>query len=790
MPHTRNLRIFFAVALAYTAGIGAITIAGDGIRAFDFGPARGPVADGFVQVTAASRYGRKAGFGFTCKGQHEDMTCVVHAGPLTIDRIINPGTFQVDLPDGQYRVAIITGNCTRVYVKSHIHQALINSHWIRHGKRQVYARPMDMQRFFAPDGPYFASSRTFYRPGQSLWQRYGKRWFPLVRFQVKVQEGALKLTFSRNFSLQAMVVFPADRKAAGEAFIARMAAKRQRDFDGAYVRVPAVREQPPFAATFSQQKTGMVLFARHPMLPVFPETVPAPHEAGAPAQGFSARGSCVILQAGCVPVRDLGELSVTLSGLDGPSRIPASAIRILYARYAEFMSRDKRHYTLKPKLLVRRTRVPGSARVARAFYIFVNIPLSARPGTYTGRIIFHASAGQTEAGLPLRVRVLPFSLPESDVYTGAYYSFPSGTTFRAFYYTGQYKQQVTRMTICKMRAQFALMRELGLNYVSSNTKWKPFTSDESGRITINPDDYKLFVATGDAVRDAGFKAFSFFGIGWSVLMNYCPGWLGRKAAAKMPMDRIRFPDKLKIPAAALIKKLYAVRTERKWPPMLFYVSDELGNMGIRGRTYGRELTRFLKNLKPDLPRDFTTIASSLKFKICEEMLPNLDRISPNLAWPLNPVNIAAARKAGCELWTYNLGTNRLAFGYYMWRAGVRGHRQWTFDWNCTAPDPFCGLTCDPSPIDSAIAPDWQAVPSYMWGVVFREGIADYRYLQLLRNLIRQHPDTPAAHAGARVVEELKSRVSVTYLDPVNSWHPGTHDYFRWKISAAIMRFGQ
>ena len=782
----RSLCLWLAVA------VGGGNVTAQDILKFDFGAEKSPVAAEFTQVTAKSRYSAKAGFGFTRGGQYEYDTAKLRApvrlGDLTRDGIVGPRVFRIDLKDGDYHVAVFTGTYTSVYVTHHLHRALTGSHWIRQGSKTLYSRPMSIRKFYGPGGPYFGSYDTFYRPGQSLWKRYLARHFPIIRLRAKANGGNLSLMFSPSFPICGMVVYPSASKAAGDALVSAFDRSRAEKFDAQFVRVPAVQDPEPFGASADELRSGMVLFSRHPMLHVYPETFPRRGEIGRSLRGFGPRGNAIHMQMGCVPTRDLGGIEVIVSDLHGPGIIPSRAIDVRYARYMAYLDRDEKHYTVRPGVLTKQRRTPADARVARAFCISVDVPESAKPGNYLGRVTVSSPESRTQVSLTMEVRVLPFKLPEPDIFVGSYYSAPTNTRFRPFYSRKGAAEEQFRLIVAKnVRAEFAMMRELGFNYVSTTAAWRPFQVDTNGKIKINEPAYGRFLLMGDAVRDAGFRRFTFFGVGWTVLLNYSPGFLNRGRAEKLPIDKIKFPESAKAPAAQTIRRLYRIANERRWPEMTFYVSDELGNMGVRGKAYGRELARFYNSLKPLVKeKSYKLLATSLRFQIAEGMLPYLDIIQPNHAWPITAETLAAARKAKIELWNYNTGANRNSYGYYLWKSGARGRTQWTFDWSCTSPDPYFGFGGGAG--HCTVDPQLNCVPSSLWFIDYRGGLDDYRHVQLLEHKMRTQPTSPAVAQARKALKELSARLSLDYRAEINTWRPGTYDYFRWQLSKAIMAF--
>lgn len=752
------------------------------ILKFDFGPKDGPVADGFTQVTPASKYTQEQGWGFTKKGQSAEDTnrerTVLQLDGLCCDRIDNARAFRIDLPAGEYAVYILSGAYRQLNrAKSEVYDRRIEV-----DGRRVLDEKRDFHSFFAADGVYFKSYHTFYRRGESLWQRYMAHHFPVYRFQAKVAK-ALELTFSPHFSLNAMVVHAAGDP-EGQAFCAELDRERQEWFDSYYVESARGAKTPALAATAKQKQGGLVLFSRHFMNRVYPDTVPGAEEIARPIKLFGALGERVTGQVGMLPLKDLGAVDVAVTDLAGPGRIGRDRIRLEYCRYLESLGRDKKHYRVTPGLLTRQTRVPGDAGTARAFYVTVSVPADAAPGVYAGRVMFRTRTGLTKA-LPLQLRVLALRLPASERHFGMYYYPPDNSLFRAYNFKKTTPEDMLNLVTSR---QYDLMQELGFNTVSVSLPWRPLKIEkETGELAIQEEQWQRWLYHFDTMRDRGFRVASQFGMGWTAFLDACPHFLRRDSIKNMEVEEIRFKAEARAPAAKMIKYFYDTAKARNWPEVYFYMADELGNHGVRGSHYGRELAKFLQGIKPMVGHPYKVFYSSLNAQIAEPMLPHLDIVCPNSAFPLNGKTLDLVKSKGPDLWLYNAGGSRISYGYYLSLVGAKGRLQWNMVYKMGVPDRFFGFAGVRASTDSALDPDWNCLPTQTL-YNFREGIDDLRYLQLLETKLKREPNHPAADEGKAALAELHARLSRDFLDPTNSWQPSTYDYFRWRIAKALLGF--
>lgn len=115
MPFPARLRTFIAVlsglvaVLATSAASPAATPADAGAPSwlFDFGCATSPVADGYLQVTNTTLYDSAKGYGLD-----RTTNCRDRGAPDDLRRDFTVGSygFAVDVPDGDYRVVVISGD--------------------------------------------------------------------------------------------------------------------------------------------------------------------------------------------------------------------------------------------------------------------------------------------------------------------------------------------------------------------------------------------------------------------------------------------------------------------------------------------------------------------------------------------------------------------------------------------------------------------------------------------------------------------------------------------------------
>ena len=244
----------------------------------------------------------------------------------------------------------------------------------------------------------------------------------------------------------------------------------------------------------------------------------------------------------------------------------------------------------------------------------------------------------------------------------------------------------------------------------------------------------------------------------------------------------------------MVKFLYEQLRAEGLPELVFYVQDELGNDGAKGARYGRELLKALNQCREAVPGGFRTCISTLRASIAREYLEEADIVMPNSAFPVNEETIAELRDHGCTLGLYNMGATRFSYGFYPWRVNAYNRAQWSFSYDGDSRDPYVALPSGArGSCDCRYTPDWEVLPS-IGMLVQREGVDDYRYIQLLEESIQAAEQAGKGNAaevkqGKALLEELRQATKVTYLDPDNNWDNSTMNYWRWRVAEAAMKLG-
>jgi hypothetical protein len=755
---------------------------------FDFGPADSPVGDGFLPVLPDTTWDAERGYGYVeepARATAFDQNRRVVRDTLVLDDVTRDGiyggpAFRVDLPDGAWRVAVLSGQYSRPGANrpdSHFREYSITA-----GDEVLYQQGDTPDEFFDPQGRYFANYHRDWHPDVDLYTTNIARWIPWGEAPVQVAGGMLEIAPGAYAPINAIFIYP-DGSEAGQAALADFRARQRSFFNQQYPwqqREPE-REtpQPPAEMTAA----GAAVWVRTNADDLRPSTRPIPQDYGRPMRLFASPGEREFGVAAVLPLRDvLGEIDLVASDLVGDDgTIPADALDIRYVRYGEYPVTDG--YEVRPHFLVPWRPERMEAGLTRGFQVDLHTPEDARPGLYEGTLTL--TGFEQELALPLQVRVLPLELPMSDLYAGVYAGNLQSTTFRHY---RTMREMPDEMVTRALSARMHFLADQGFTGLYDSLGWWPFELGEGGElIRTEVWDYYLEVfRMADSIPEFSEMIFPYY-LGGPQMFPKIPGFLRRHEATKLPIDEIRFSDEAIDGMTRMLTYFYETIRAEDLPEVVFYVQDELGNDGAKGARYGRELLRAINECRERVPGGFRTAISTLRASIAREYLDEADIVMPNAAYPVTGATIDELRAHDCTLGLYNMGATRFSYGFYPWRVDAINRAQWSFSYDGDNSDPFVSLPSGARySCDCHFTPQWEVLPSI--GMLNqREGVDDYRYVQLLEEMLAEADgDSEAAGTARRTLDELTEAVSRDYLDPSNNWDRSTMDYWRWRVARAAI----
>ncbi|MBN2309568.1 MAG: carbohydrate-binding family 9-like protein [Candidatus Hydrogenedentes bacterium] len=171
--------------------------------------------------------------------------------------------------------------------------------------------------------------------------------------------------------------------------------------------------------TAAEAQLGCYVFRRSELGHVFPNSVLWPGERVEQLALFAAQGEVEPIALSIRALRELDEAAVSVGPLTaGDARLPAEAVELGRVRYLD----KKTTYSSGDFIASMPTYVePGAsieplpAGAARTFWLRFRVPADAEFGVYASEVTLRTrwAGGEGTMRLPLRLRVLPFALPEA-----------------------------------------------------------------------------------------------------------------------------------------------------------------------------------------------------------------------------------------------------------------------------------------------------------------------------------------------------------------------------------------
>ena len=765
----------------------------DGVWRFDFCAPDAPAGEGCYRVLADTAYDAERGYGYT-EGRARivafDQNRRVLRDTLVLDDVTRDGIyggtpFRVDLPDGEYRVVALTGEYSKPGANRPDSHG--RAYEITAGGEVLYAQGESPEEFFDPQGRYFANYYRDWHPNVNLYQANIARWIPFGEAQVQVAGGSLEIVASQYAPINALWIFPAGSE-AGESALADFRAAQEEFFNRQYpwLAYEPEREMPDLPAAMAD--AGVAVWVRQSAGDLRPHSRPTAWDLGRSLRLFASPGEREAGVVAVTPLRDLeGTVDLVAGDLqgEGGATIAAEALDIRYVRYGEYPVTGG--YEVRPHYLVPWRPERMEAGITRGFWVDLHVPEDVQPGFYAGTLTLTADGAEVE--LPIEVRVLPLELPMSRCYSGVYAGDLSSTTFRHFRMMNALPEDMVWRVL---RTRMEFLADQGFTGLFDSLPWYPLEIGADGQIVTTPEwDYYLQVwRMAASIPNFSERVFNYY-LGGPQLFPKCEGFLSRGSLPQTAMEDIRLSDETVAQMSQMVSFIYEQTRAEGLPDIVFYVQDELGNDGAKGARYGRELLRAINRCREAVPGGFRTCISTLRAAIAREYLDEADIVIPNAAYPVNADTIAEIRDHGCTLGLYNMGATRFSFGFYPWRVDAYCRAQWSFSYDGDSRDPFVALPSGSRvSCDCHYTPDWEVLPS-IGMLEQREGVDDYRYVQLLEELLARageqgRIDGEAARAARQTLQELSDAVNLDYRDPSNSWDRSTMDYWRWRVARAAM----
>jgi hypothetical protein len=693
--------------------------------AFCFGKAK--KIPGFITVGAPQSDGDN---GFVQKGDLKD--CGMRwPDPLSGTGVYSPSgkqfTFESKVPDGEYRVWLAASPVIKTEIN--------NPHFLLkvNGTTIVDDSP-SLQELYSERYIYRFMNTPYSQRENALWLDFIDKMYPTHDLKIKVVGGKLTLELC-NYQLSSIIVVPEKHSADFQALRASIKAERIRIFNA---------QRPVFNPTPLARQDGdgaFVCFIPDEMTAVTPVTGVTASERRRNSYDLAAAApQNVFFRIAISAYEDLGKCSVSLSDLSGPKKIPASTVSWYFQDYR------LRGVDLQESALIPTTEVSLEKGVTRCFWAWLKLPADTPAGVYSGKVTVLA-AGKSKT-FPLGLTVYPFKLDDAlPLALGMWYT-PRETP----------DPSLQKKVIAE---HFAFMREIGFTAVqlpnpngNGDVDGRLFQLAKEAGFGRNPQQM-IQICALEMARAIGRRD-----LGLSGKIDQQPG-----CELELPEFKARF--------IASAKRL-AVFIKEIGLPLAVQSADEpreTPNPWNRNLADTNRYGDYLKEV--GIQNTYVTPMSDAQSgKDYLSLVDHHDIIATHAGKPSERLMKETPAK-GKSLWLYNIGMDRLSWGFYNWRVGSAGRYEWHFCWNSGAAEngylndewynpftPYVGYT------------SYAPYPKYKGAILFTsafltcaEGITDSAYLSTLKGRIESANGTPAAAKAQEFLDGIRNEIP--FLPEVN-----------------------
>jgi len=782
------LGCFFAGAFALAPAVQAAPLK------FDFGTEKSPVFPGFTGVSDKTLLTDGASFGFvkTAPTAYDRLRPNALAGDFVLSR--KPATFCVKLPNGSYKAWLLYGDNrykTRVLVD------VAKKNLVTINGKEAVSDPLGGWKEFYSEKYYFRGYSNVYHASDDFYAKYIAPNFKEATTAFEVTDGQALLQLE-DIPLCALIIYPADEAKQVEDDIAYLQKRELRRHTVIKEEKPQnLNPDPEYPAADKQR--GYALYSRFPSYPPLAQDRPLAAELNPAPSTFLAAGQKANLSLTVLPLQDLKNVKVTVSDLTDKAsgaKIAASEVKVEQIAHQEIAKKGSHRtpssayiYQVEPLFI---KPFPAAFElmdkgINRTILLSVAADKNTRPGVYEGTVnIAPENAGASR--VPVRVRVLPITLPELPILAGRYamdsdfyyYLYWSKTFTDDDFVDYVWQQQ-------KMRMQWA--KDMGLNSIA-------WSDDMRGDILSDPMRLKpdgRFVRWMDLYRDMGFKAMPWYG--FQALTTNARKF-GNPARDMFGFGSgARHSPEWTAQYRQLIESIRDTGKERGWPDIIFYLSDELSNYGTEGAEEG------LKRIAASDGISGIRRIASVNGKFELPLIGKIENLMPNFAFPITQPVLDEMKAKNTELWLYNVTDQRFSWGYYPFLTGTKGRYQWFNNSGMGYPfDDFDSNYGDS--VYSAFVAGPDGPISEVFALNMRDGLDDLRYVTLLNQLVNEakNPQAKAVQEAKAILAEIKALdvdlrnygtgaidAQAAGMDDVSRmWTPQACERVRWRIAECIM----
>lgn len=485
--------------------------------------------------------------------------------------------------------------------------------------------------------------------------------------------------------------------------------------------VPRNTKEKPFNPSVEQKRKGYVLFSRNSLTPVYHNSSPGKKETPANIKLTAAKGGSDFNYLGIFPLKELKAVSVAVSDLkNGENTLTKNNIKVYFVRHL-LKTSEQFIYFPEPMGLQPLTKpVSLNKNIAYSFILDLKVPPQGQAGTYQGELSVTIDGSQVQ--VPISVQIYDFKLlrPDEKHMNWGFYTAIDHTKEKDYRFMG----------------------EQGCNTVVITAKLG--------------DDY---MKTLREIRKAGIDGTLVLDIGALddniKQIAYTPEW----------------EKEYKAKVAKFAKQMKDAGEADKYIGMIHDEPRET-NLNPWNRTFAQMMIyhKLVGEAAPEIRRGVNPMGDEITKKHPKGMYTpfaeTFEMIMPHY-WKRCRNQIDTANKnPKCQLWSYNDGDNRLAWGLHSWKVGLRGrtlyhYRPYTPTEHPLSPIFMSSREFEGKSFTGNYVIAWKDT---LWSTIkfinLREGIQDYCYVYTLEEAIKNAPANKkvAIEKAEKYLQDLKTKI--------------------------------
>ena len=785
--------IMAAVSYAALADAAAKAPGSANVFLYDMGTESSPVWRGFKRVTPATTYSQVRGYGWV-EGADElraaafqfldalGIDCAGGAKDATIH-------FRQDVPNGDYAIWILAGSMTYPggYYDSlgflqRPHDVLMDDRTV------IEIRPTADE--------VWRAVRYEWSKGDDMYDVFVKPRYEWLRLEAHVTTGKLTMGFThaKDFPISALIIAREDAALCVQEQVEEIERRRKEAWHQIW-QTPPVKPRRYDRVSDEERRRGYVLSVVSTMEEMDPWSAPPAGMSRTEVQTFGTPGEQQQCSFAVFALTDLRDVTYEVTDLTSASGavIPARIIETGLVQFTAGRPTRAAEYIIEPVLILpaRSTFVGGNT--CKQFWLTIRVPTDASDRVYEGRIRV-ASLDAPPAELKLRVRVLPFQLPEPAEERFFYF----GTML---YHTRLLMSAYDeRMFWESVRAETRFLRDN--EFCIANCFAFPdqrFTFKDGKLVDVGLSDceklMKIVREENAWPRDNKMCVFTVV----ENLVRACGGAITEPASGKpitfppTPLGRANYIRGIRIMQEKAVKA--------GWPELIFEGGGELTNFHAVGLEYGKAVYGANKEagVKTSERANGYVDMELIKAGLIDYPQPNHALMEPKDLGYLT-------RRFKENLWAYNYcsgspAAGRYGMGWFCFKHGVtRSSHEAGIYFQLQPGNIFDDWYCD-SPL--ALPTSLKSLAPTVLLKQFVEGTVDLKYLRFLDNLIRQGESAtrPAAKkAAGKARAWLQARLDSLpegaegpaerpeWFGAIHAgdWKLGDFEKYRWQAAEHIM----